>query len=271
MKKGPIIATLIGILIISLSWVFLKDQPSVRNLIIILVVLFTLVPFVIQYNRKLNIQKEKEQKFLEFIRDIVENVRSGTPISKSIINLHNRDYGALGVHIQKLANQVFLGIPLTKCFETFAEETQSPVIARSVNLISEASRSGGEINTILGSVASSVNQTEVIQKERRAAIANLIVQGYIIFFVFILIILVLQFFLMPLVKNMGPVQDLNIDTKEQVDLTSANFFLLIVQSFFSGLVIGKISEGKISAGIKHSFILVSLALVLSGIAEVIFR
>lgn len=272
MKKIFIIAGILCLIVIASSFLLLGGNIAVRNLVIIFTVLTMIIPFVIYYAKKIQEQKEKEQKFLEFVRDVVENVRAGTPISRAIINIKNRDYGALKPHIDKLANQISLGIPLTKSFETFAEETKSPVIARSVNLISEASRSGGEINTILSSVASSVNQTELIQKERRAAIFNLVIQGYIIFFVFILIILVLEFFLMPLVKGLGPVKDLNVDitTNQEIDFSQANFFLLIVQSFFSGLVIGKLSEGKIGAGIKHSFILVSLALVLSGIARVIF-
>ena len=39
-------------------------------------------------------------------------------------------------------------------------------------------------------------------------------------------------------------------------------FLLIVQGFFAGLVIGKLSEGKIKAGLKHSFILILLAVLI---------
>jgi archaeal flagellar protein FlaJ len=271
MRKILLTLEIIGAMIIGIIIFFMKSNPNVRNLLVIIIFLFMVVPAIVYYSGLIREQKEKEQKFLEFVRDIVENVRSGTPISKAIVNIKNRDYGALKPHVIKLANQVSMGIPLTKCLETFAYETKSPVIGRSVNLISEASRSGGEMNTILSSVASSVNQTEIIQKERRAAIFNLVIQGYIIFFVFIIIILVLEFFLMPLVKDLGPMKDLNIEvvTKE-IDFSQANFLLLLVQSFFSGLVIGKISEGKINAGIKHSFILVSLALILSSLATVFF-
>lgn len=273
MKKMNIIGPVIGVLIIIMSILFIKSS-SIRNLVIVLTVVIMAIPPIISYTKSLREQREKQQKFLEFVRDILENVKSGTPISKSIINIKNRDYGALSPHVQKLANQIAIGIPLTMCLETFAQETKNPVISRSISLISEANRSGGEINTILGAVASSVNQTEIIQKERRAAIFNLVVQGYIIFFVFIIIILVLEFFLLPLVKDLGPIKDLNVEINTRTDnsdvFAQANFFLLIVQSLFSGLVIGKISEGKISAGIKHSFILVSLALVLSGLARIIF-
>jgi hypothetical protein len=32
-------------------------------------------------------------------------------------------------------------------------------------------------------------------------------------------------------------------------------YLLVAQGFFAGLVIGKLGEGSIKAGVKHSFIL----------------
>jgi flagellar protein FlaJ len=41
--------------------------------------------------------------------------------------------------------------------------------------------------------------------------------------------------------------------------------LLITQGFFAGLIIGKISEGTVKAGLKHSFILVAISwLVATG-------
>jgi hypothetical protein len=45
---------------------------------------------------------------------------------------------------------------------------------------------------------------------------------------------------------------------------------LIVQGFFAGLVIGKLSEGSIKAGVKHSFILVVLAMLINASAKVFF-
>lgn len=271
MKKLYIINIGIGIILALTSLVLIKNQQELRNFVLSMILIFTSLPIVLFNTRNLAKQKEKDEKFLEFVRDVLESVRSGTPISKSIVNLKNRDYGALSENVKKMANQVSIGITLTEAFETFSKETHSPVIARSINLISEANKSGGEITSILGSVASSVNQIEIIKKERRSAIANLVVQGYIIFFVFILIMLILEFFLMPLIEGIGPVQNLNVEIKPSEGINSqANFLLLLVQSFFCGLVIGKISEGKISAGFKHSFILLSIALITSSIARFFF-
>ena len=42
--------------------------------------------------------------------------------------------------------------------------------------------------------------------------------------------------------------------------------LIIVQGLFAGLVIGKLSEGKIMAGVKHSLIMTALSyLITTGV------
>jgi flagellar protein FlaJ len=186
--------------------------------------------------------------------------------------LRSRNYGALSPHIQKLANQLDLGLPLTTGLINFASDTKSKVIARSVSLISEAERSGGEIENILTSVANSIGQIEQLKKEQSSAVYSLIVQGYIIFLVFIVIVLVLQYYLLPMTQGIGGIDDLNTDLKinSDGDMGNSLFYLLVVQSIFAGIVIGKISEGNFKDGMKHSFILTSITLIISFGAKAIF-
>jgi flagellar protein FlaJ len=225
------------------------------------------------------------QMFLEFARDMVEGVKSGTPISKSIINTKNKDYGSLSPYVDKLANQIALGIPVKDALETFARDINSPVISRAISLIREAETSGGKIETILESVAFSVAQIEKLRKERKAAISNLTVQGYIIFLIFILIMLIMQFKILPITAQLnvgGSLEGLDsagiggisggggsgLDPKA---FAMPFLFLLIAQGFFAGIIIGKISEGSVRAGLKHSFILVAIAWIVSSSANIFLK
>ncbi|MEK6885653.1 MAG: type II secretion system F family protein, partial [Nanoarchaeota archaeon] len=225
-----------------------------------------------------------EHMFLEFSRDLVEGVKSGTPISKSIINTRNKDYGSLNPYIEKLANQIALGIPVKDSLDTFAKDIKSPVISRAISLIREAEVSGGRIESILESVAFSISQIEKLKKERKAAIYNLTVQGYIIFFIFILIMLVMQFKIIPIVSGLnlggaggttenplaGVVGGTGSGPKLDAEALALPFLLLLLtQGFFAGLVIGKISEGTIRGGLKHSFILVAVSWLISTGAKLI--
>jgi flagellar protein FlaJ len=233
------------------------------------------LPFFLNLIIEGNREKNMEQMFLEFARDLVEGVKSGTPINKSIINLRAKDYGSLNKHVDKLANQISIGIPVKDALESFSTDIGSPIITRAISLIREAERSGGRIETILDSVTFSLGQIEKLKKERSAAIYSLTVQGYIVFIIFIVIMLVLQFKILPITST------LNIDASSGLgdigggffksggtsfstaDFSRSFLFLLITQGFFAGLIIGKISEGKVKAGLKHSFILVILSWLIS--------
>ena len=98
-----------AILIVGLSFLF-KDT-KLFFLIIGIGVLSGVLPFVISLIAETRAETEKEEMFLEFTRNLVESVKTGTPISKSIINLRDKAYGVLGPNIKKLANQISLGIP----------------------------------------------------------------------------------------------------------------------------------------------------------------
>jgi hypothetical protein len=47
------------------------------------------------------------------------------------------------------------------------------------------------------------------------------------------------------------------------EISSLFLYLLIAQGFFAGFVIGKLSEGTLRAGVKHSFILTIAAWLIS--------
>lgn len=234
-------------------------------------------PFVLAIIRETNIATEKEDMFLEFSRNLVESIKTGTPISKSIINVRNKPYGVLSENIKKLANQISLGVPLSFALQTFSKDVKNRTISRALTLIGQAERSGGEIGGILESVTEAVSTSDKLKKERKAAISSLVVQGYIIFIVFIIIILVLQFQIVPMIVGIAPAAGvLGIGgigggaPIEPEELANAFLYLLLIQGLFSGLAIGKLSEGNIKPGIKHSFILMFLAFLISAGANIVF-
>lgn len=238
-----------------------------------------LTPFVLTIMHDNKVTAEKEEMFLEFSRNLVESVKTGTPISKSIINLKDKAYGHLSPHVKKLANQITIGIPLNKALQIFAKDINNKTVSRAITLIGQAEIAGGEIGEILESVAGAVSLSDKLKKERQAAISSLVVQGYIIFFVFLIIILVMQFQILPLVSGVGlsgsDIAGLGIGGGgggeiSPNELSSAFLYLLLIQGFFTGLVVGKLSTGSVKGGIKHSFALMLIAFLISAGANIIF-
>jgi len=274
-KDSDFVGLGIAVAAIVAAYFFLSEKNF--PLAIGLSVIVGVLPLVIRIVQDVKIQAEKEEMFLEFARNLVESVKTGTPISKSIINMKNKDFRSLTPHVQKLANQISLGIPLNKGLKIFSEDVQNKSISRALTLIGQAERAGGDIGEILEAVAGAVNLADKLKKERKAVISALVSQGYIIFLVFIIIVLVLQFQIIPMVSGMGDVgSSLGIGgvgtpagEVEQGQISNAFLYLILVEGFFTGLVIGKLAEGNIKAGIKHSFGLMFLSFMISTIANVL--
>ena len=232
-------------------------------------------PFVASIIHETKVVAEKEEMFLEFARNLVESVKTGTPISKSIINIRDKSYGILSDNVKKLANQISLGIPLNFALKVFSKDVNNKTISRALTLIGQAEQAGGEIGEILESVAGAVNMSDKLKKERKAAISTLVVQGYIIFFIFIIIILVMQFKILPMVSGIagvGTIEEMGLggggETTSE-EMYGSFLYLLLIQGFFSGLIIGKLAEGSVKSGIKHSFALMVISFLISAVANLI--
>lgn len=239
-------------------------------------------------------RKEYESRFLDFVRNLSSALRSGMPVAKAVAHTAENDYGPLNKHVKKLANQVGWSIPVHKALKNFARATGNDVIKRSISTVIEAERSGGNMEDVLESITVSLIEIKKIKETRRASVHNQVIQSYIIFFVFIGVMIIIQNLLVPYIANMqAPAAGgFNLATTNIQGLATAvsinfasfsDFFgslrlwfvslygvflmLALIQGFFAGLVIGKMSEGEITSGFKHSLILMTIAFLLITLSQ----
>lgn len=265
-------------LIIILNFIFFYDfetfSASSRwfKPLLVLAILSAGILFFIDFLNENKRQKELELKFLEFVRALVETVRSGIPVPAAVVDISDANYGALTPYIKKLAYQIEWGYPLHDAFTIFAEDTKNKIIKKSVAIVIQAERSGGDMSMVLQAVTNSVVEIKKIKEERRTGAYSQIVQGYIIFFIFIATMLVLQKFLLPKLSALGKevlsglsgtLPGLSGATASSaVDFGSVFIGLVLIQGFFAGVMIGKFSEGELTSGLKHSVIMMVLGYVI---------
>jgi archaeal flagellar protein FlaJ len=217
--------------------------------------------------------KEVEEKFLEWVRALVGTVKSGISIPAAVVQVSRKDYGALNPYTIKLANQIEWGIPVRKALLTFSNDTNNKVIKRAVSIVMEAEKSGGDIENVLVSVTNSVVNVKKMKAERKSSAYSQIVQGYIVFFIFIGIMLLMQIKLFPLLEGMsgglgGALSSVGFGggaiggAEQTVDLDKIFFMLTMIQGLFAGIMVGKFSEGSLKQGLLHSAILMMSAALL---------
>lgn len=277
LKKVHIIGIILSLIVIGISFFFFGEEAFFFTVGI--GVLIGIAPFVVTVIYESKISSEKEEMFIEFARNLVESVKTGTPISKSMVNMKNKPYGVLSPHIKKLANQISLGVPLSQALRVFSDDINNKTISRVLTMIGQAERAGGDIGQILEAVAGAVTLSDKLKKERKAVISSLVVQGYIIFFVFMVIILVMQFKILPMLSGIADVQTLGTGgldigsaggEGDLQEFSNSFLYLLLIQGFFSGLTIGKLAEGSLKSGIRHSFALMVASFLISTGANLLF-
>jgi len=284
-SKWNIAAVIIAALVILLDFYEFKGSFFFAPLIVV-ALLIAVSPVYIEWAAKIRMEKEIEEVFPDFVRNLVSAIRSGMPLAKSILHVSNVDYRALTPYVKKLATQVEWNIPVKRALMNFANATGSRVIKRTIFTVIEAETAGGNIEDVLESVTDSVVKIKKMRERRSASVHSSIIQNYVIFIVFLATMVVVQNLIMPYVSGIGAASisgemlstgTINTGTVK-IDFSSAYtlinsllewagtfkgiiLMVSLIQGFFSGIILGKMAEGMYKAGIKHSVAMMLIAFV----------
>lgn len=209
-------------------------------------------------------RKKMEEKFPEFLRDVVEGTRAGMSLPQAIQNTETGSYGPLDDKIERMNAQLDWGIPFDEVLRNFGKDTNSKVIMRSVDTIIQAYQSGGNIQDVLESVGDNIRTLRQLKEERESQLYGEMITGYVVYFIFIAILIALTNYLLPSLADAQ--QSLGsgftafggggTSLEENITLYNTWFQRLVfIQALFSGLIIGKLSEGELKAGFKHMALL----------------
>jgi len=196
--------------------------------------------------------------FPDFVRDLAESRRAGMTFTKALLFSAKGNYGILTQEINKIAQQVSWGTSVNDALLAFAQRVPTSLIRRTVSLIIEASKSGGNVADVLDAASRDAREIKMLEAERRANMASYVVVIYVGMMVFLVIIAVLSGqFLPAMVQDEGGVGGGMGATQGHIDAITAVFFWAgILQGFGSGMVAGVFEDGKFVSGVKHIFIMV---------------
>ncbi len=229
-------------------------------------ILSLLAPVLFLRYNAYRVRKDIEDRFPDFLRDVVSGTRAGMSLTQAIKNVEDHDYGKLTPRVKKIAAQLDWGLPFEQVMKQFAKESKSKLVQRAVSTVNQTYRSGGDIYKVLETVSENIEEIKKLRRERESELYSELVSGYIIYFVFLLVLVVMAKYLIPsLVFEFElPTGGGGITNPEPI--FSVFRGIVIIQSVFSGLVIGKLSEGEIKAGAKH----VGVLLIVGYIVSVLF-
>lgn len=249
-KLLNVITITCGAIILIFNLIYLSENPTlyaIFNMVGAIIILG--IPLLYRYSQFKKIRKIEEM-FPKYLYDIAENISAGMTLPQAIRAAQSTDYGPLTPYTHEMASKVTWGISFERIMEDFAKKTNSKSMRRNVQTIVETHRSGGSMDTILKSVAQSLIELEKVKKERSASVYAQMVNGYLIYIVFLGVMIGLSSVLVPAFRFEDSQPDLQAVFQEIFRA------LIVVQGLFAGLAIGKMAEGTLVAGVKHSLVLV---------------
>ncbi len=280
-----------GLVLFFVSFVLFSKTP-LFSLFAGISVLVALSQFFLDILHETKLQSEIQSNFPNFVRNFVGNVKSGIPVVSAAIQAADADYGMLTPYVQKLKYQLEWGVPFHRAFNNFARSTHNPIVMKAISTVIEAEKAGGSIEDVLGAVTDSLVQIQELKNKRESVMHSQIVQNYIIFFVFIIVLIVIQSFLIPYMAKVGsnslgglglsfgPTSSARINFSSFSSFVSSaqNWFvstngiflmLALIQAFFTGIVMGLMTEGSAKYGLKHSIILMVASFFLLTLSQLL--
>jgi len=260
---------------VAVNFFFFIESTVIFSLINILAIFMVVFPvFIVKYMEYAR-NKEVEELFPIFLRDFIESIRGGMTVPHAMKSVTRNDYKALTPLIKKMAAQMDWGIPADKVLLKFGKNTKSKLIMRIVSSVIESHNFGGNLTDTFEALSNTALEVDRLRAERRLYMNSQLMTGYIIFFVFLAVIIGMEKYLIPVMTEVSPtslgiVQPAGAVPQETLGAEYKVVFrnLIIIQGLFSGITVGKMAEGSMMSGTKHSLFMTFagvLVYVISGL------
>lgn len=234
-----------------------------------------LAPYAFYESERIRRLNKMEDKFPDFLKDMAEYWRGGLSMTAAIETLSRGEYGAMNKEVEKMANQISWGVAFEDVLTMFAERVKTSIVVRSVSLVIEANKAGGKIADILFTAANDAREIRWLKDDRKRKLAMYSMVSYISYAVYLAVIIIICLTFLPAIQSSGT-GTASSDTSlggggggigsmmQQLDIHEIDFIFFcstIVQAVGNGIMAGVMSEGTLSAGMKHGFIMVIICWV----------
>lgn len=209
--------------------------------------------------------RDIETRLPDFLRDVAEAGRFGMTLAEAVVVASKGRYGSLTPEIRRMAAQIDWGVPVSEAMRLFAERVDTPLVRRMTSIIIKANDAGGNVADVLTMVAHDARETMLNQDERRIAMSTYMVVIYIAFFVFIATIFILNSTFLPKMAEAGQqvaegaegISNMPIMIQEEIIPKIQFIFVaaVVIHAFGDGILAGVLENGRISNGMRHSFIM----------------
>ncbi len=240
-------------------------SQKANNIMALGLVIALLPPALLEYTNH-RWEREVDRNIPRLLRDITESVSSGVTLPRALEEASRRSYGPLSREMEHALAEFILGASWEEALTSLADRLNRPSARRLCTILIEAHQVGGRMMEVLNSGVELFSSLEEYREEKYTQMRPYTLTVYIAALIFLVIAnVVLHQFLIPLSERQevlllgAPLLPHILDIAYY---RSILFWASTMEALFGGLVAGKIGDGSIRAGLRHSVTLLSITVLL---------
>jgi len=148
-------------------------------------------------------KKELEAHLPDFLREISSSTASGMTVFDAIKSAANGDHGNLTPELLTMAAQLSWGISVKEALTNFGERINTVSVKRMVVTINKALEIGGNTSTVFEAAAREIDQSKLVEQQRKSEMSLYSIVIFISFFVFLAVIYIINSTIIAVTLNTG--------------------------------------------------------------------
>jgi len=216
----------------------------------------------LKFQKKYQFSLDAESASAIILRDVAEARKAGLGPEKCVIKATKRkDFGLFNKVANGISNKLEWGMTLEDIFQFIKKETSDFQILINFRVLFEIISSGGGNVSTLDTLAGISEKIRNIEKEKRDMLKPYVLVGFMLVgitgFTTLMVIDSLTGIGTGLENDEVKKKALQLEADSRFQLLG---IAILVQSWLSGLFLGKITSGSYSAGFRHSIVLIIITI-----------
>lgn len=251
----------------------LIDSPLTVGFVYLYIPLLILaLPYSILYEIKAYGLRSVRDELPELLRQVEQANRQGVRVPDAILGV-TEDVDT------KLSNKLYNEIKMSKqvspkllrhALQNVAKEFEEPQVRRGMQLLSDTYEETGDATSVLAKINSYLEQMREVRRERKRIGTTFGVFGIAVSIITIVVLLIVQFQVLSIFGDISTGGGgLGLGTVPTAKAGAVILYTSFNTMIVSGVLVGQLRTGKLSASVKYIILLTGLSLVIFVIAPFI--
>ena len=256
-------SSLLGVIIFLVSFLFLELQLAV-GLGIISFIAFQTLLYVLLTMVMDSRTRQIEEVLADALQLMSANVRAGMTLDRAIWLSARPEFGPLEDEIKQFGREVLGGISMVEALRNIKKRVNSELLERTLKLMEEGLKSGGEMACLLDETASDIRKIKMMRKHIKS---NVIMYSMFIMFASVMgapLLFAVSVYFIEMISGFWTEAATEIPSQmssgfmqmkgpqiESYEMMLFSVACIILTTVFGSLIIGLIQSGKEKRGIKY--------------------